>query len=403
MQQIMSNIYAKSALYAIVAFLLSAASSFALTTYLYTPSNSGDLAGIPTPPPGGTLNIDPSAPRDSECPVNGAMYTTAEKNVWETRRPLVTMIENSLDARPQSGLNSADVIYEAVAEGGVTRFAAVFYCGVSRADTLLAPVRSARTHFIEVASEYNRPIYQHVGGANCDGYTATTCPVDRRVRALEQISSYGWHLQNDLDARSVGLPVFKRDFARLGPDKELATEHTMTTTTESVFKYMASRGWTNKDPKGTSWSKGFTPWKFKDDAEDSKRGDVTQISYDFWVSHQDFRVTWNYDRASNSYLRSTGGQVHKDLNDDSTLTAKVVIVQLVTEYDSVDPQKHIYLDLITSGKALVFQDGDVIEATWSKKDRESRTVFKDSRGRELEFNRGKVFVSLVPKSNKITY
>src|SRR5574344_1657062 len=64
------------------------------------------------------------------CPINGALYTKEEKNIWSTRRPLMVMIENHEEARPQSGLQSADVVYETVAEGGITRFMGVFYCGI---------------------------------------------------------------------------------------------------------------------------------------------------------------------------------------------------------------------------------------------------------------------------------
>src|SRR3990167_4589786 len=56
------------------------------------------------------------------CPLNGLLYTKVEKNIWETRRPLAVMIENHEESRPQSGLSDADIVYEAVAEGGINRF-----------------------------------------------------------------------------------------------------------------------------------------------------------------------------------------------------------------------------------------------------------------------------------------
>ena len=66
------------------------------------------------------------------------------------------MIENSVDARPQSGLSSADVIYEAVAEGGITRFLTVYYC---QDPVEVGPVRSARTYYVDFASEYGDALY----------------------------------------------------------------------------------------------------------------------------------------------------------------------------------------------------------------------------------------------------
>ena len=113
--------------------------------------------------------------------------------------------------------------FEAVAEGGVTRFMGLFYCAVQAQDTTLAPVRSARTYFVDWASGFNRPLYVHVGGANHQG----------QQNALGQIADYGWALENDLNQFSIGYPTFVRNAARL--DKEVATEHTMETTTEKLW------------------------------------------------------------------------------------------------------------------------------------------------------------------------
>ena len=65
--------------------------------------------------------VTPSEPATEECPINGAMYGKTAKAAWEKRRPLAAVIENHSDSRPQSGISSADVVYEAVSEGGVTR------------------------------------------------------------------------------------------------------------------------------------------------------------------------------------------------------------------------------------------------------------------------------------------
>ena len=115
------------------------------------------------------LEIDPNQEKDQVCPLNGKYYTQTEREAWEKRRPLAVMIENHPEARPQSGLSEADVVFEAIAEGGVTRFMGMFYCEVQRFDTTLAPIRSARSYFVDWASGFNRPLYVHVGGANLPG------------------------------------------------------------------------------------------------------------------------------------------------------------------------------------------------------------------------------------------
>lgn len=399
----MKNITVKAIVLFVFAFLLSGGASYALTTYLYSPESGGPLTPIATPPIGGGLNIDPSAPKTSECPTSGAMFTTAEKKVWESRRPLFVMVENSPEARPQSGINSADVIYEAVAEGGVSRFGAVFYCGVAARDTILGPIRSARTHFVNLASEYYFPLYTHVGGANCGSSDPRTCNTDKRVQALEQINQYGWGgpKGNDLNQFSMGFPTFWRDYERLG--RTVATEHTMYSSSEKLWKYASEkRGWTNKSPDGKlDWKDKFVPFTFKDDA--SEKGSVSKISFGFWESYHQFDVVWTYDSAKNAYTRENGGEVHKDLDDDSQLTAKVVVVQFTKELGPLDEHKHMLYEVIGTGKSLIFQDGTVTEATWTKKDRESRTVWTDSKGKKISFNRGKIFIEILPSDNKVEY
>lgn len=408
----MNNPLLKSLLIALLAFGFSTATSYGMTLYLYTPDSAGPITPVATPAVGGGLNIDPSAPRTAECPINGAMYTTAEQKVWETRRPLFVMIENSVDARPQSGLGSADVVYEAVAEGGVTRFGAVFYCGVARADAIVGPVRSARTHFVNLASEYNYPLYAHVGGANCSSADGgKTCTTDKRVQALEQLSSYGWvgRNGNDLNQFSIGFPTFWRDYERMG--RTVATEHTMYSSTEKLWKYAAgTRGWTNLAPKDVmpknaklDWKDGFTKFTWKDEAAESARGDVAKISFGFWESYHDFDVTWTYDKASNTYARTNGDAAHKDRNDDKQFTAKAVLVQFTKELGPLDDHKHMLYEVIGSGKGLLFQDGTATEITWSKKDRESRTLFKDNKGKAVAFNRGTLWVEILPTDNTVTY
>ncbi len=388
-------------------FLSSAAIVYASLSYLYQPSSS-PLSPVSTPSSSQTTHLDPDAPRTEPCPLNGQLFTSAERQLWETRRPLFVMIENHPESRPQSGLSSADIIYEAVAEGGITRFGAVYYCRVAAQDTILGPVRSARTYFINWASEYNYPLYVHVGGANCSPADPNnpdrTCKSDKRVQALEQLDQYGWvgPQGNDFNQFSIGYPTFWRDYERLG--RTVATEHTMYTSTEKLYAYAKDkRGWTNLSPSGQNWQDDFVLWQFKDDASPQDRGQVQKISFQFWQGYQDFATTWQYDAQNNQYLRFQGGEEHKDRNNSHQLTAKVVIVQFLKEEGPVDSLKHMFYHNIGQGKALIFQDGQVIQATWSKPSRQARTVFRDSSGQTIKFNRGLIFIEGLPAGNQVDY
>lgn len=318
------------------------------------------------------------------------MFTKGEKQIWEDRRPLTVMIENHSESRPQSGLSRVDIIYEAVAEGGITRFLAIYYCGAAAEDVLIGPVRSARTYYLDLASEYGAyPLYAHVGGANVPG----------PANALGQIGDYGWLAQgNDLNQFSLGFPTFWRDYERLG--RPVATEHTMYSTTDKLYDVAHERGLDAKDDEGEKWDEDYQPWQFKDDGE---KGSVTNIRFNFWSGYGEYEVNWQYDGENNQYLRSNGGQAHKDLNNDEQLKAKVVVVQFMREKGPIDEHKHLLYTTTGTGKAIVFQDGQANQATWSKAKRQERTIFKDSKGKEIKFNRGQIWIEIVPLGKEVNY
>jgi len=343
-------------------------------------------------------------PRDQECPINGVMYTKEQREIWEKRRPLLVMIENHLDARPQSGLSRADVVYEAVAEGGITRFLGVFYCAATEPAPRkydLGPVRSARTYFLDWASEYaDYPLYVHVGGAG----RCVDTTVDPRAKALCQIEQYGWKTRdhwNDMDQFALSYRVCRREPERTG--KTVATEHTMYCDSGALWQEAEKRGLTAQDKQGNTWDEDFRPWKFKDDAPKENRGQVSPIEFNFWRGYQDYTVRWEYDPEMNRYLRFNGGQPHQDLLTSKQLAAKAVVIQFAREIGPVDEHKHLLYQTTGKGKALVFQDGKVIKGFWQKKSRQSRTIFTDSRRKEVEFNRGLIWIEVLPAGNQVSY
>lgn len=336
--------------------------------------------------------FDISGPKSATCPLNGASYTKAEQNMWETRRPLAVMIENHLESRPQSGLSDSDIVYEAVAEGGITRFMSIFYCQASAYDSILGPIRSARTYFLDWASEYNFPLYAHVGGANTPG----------PANALGQINTYGWGASNDMNQFSIGYPTFWRDYERLG--RTVATEHTMYSTTEKLWAVGEKRGYTNLDPDEEEWSDSFTPWTFAKEKSD-EIGPITKIDYNFWED-ENYAVSWEYDKEANQYKRSNGGKAHVDINVDETLTTTNLVLQFVTEgkaNDGYPGNVHLLLGTIGKGKAFIVKDGQLIEGTWAKSSRLKRTIFYDEKGKEVKFNPGRIWISALPVGTKVDY
>lgn len=342
------------------------------------------------------LAFDSSLPKTEECPLNGQKFSKQHKQWWEKHRPLGIMVENHLEARPQSGISFADVVYEAVAEGGITRFLAVFYCDDAG---LVGPVRSARTYFLDFISEYgSNPIYSHQGAANCNRQTGSGCGNGGRADAAGQIKEYGWFNYNDIDGLYVGLPVYKRDEGRL---PNVATEHTVYATTTRLWNEAKDRGLTNEDKQGNEWDEDFRQYKFKNDSGTSA---AQKITIDFWSNQPSYRVSWNYDAATNSYLRTNGGKKHLDNNTDKQLTAKNVVILYMTESsanDNYPGNVHLLYGTTGKGNAVVFQDGKEVKATWTKVNREARTILTDKSGKEIQFNRGKIWFSIVPTDSDV--
>ncbi len=319
--------------------------------------------------------------KDRPCPLSGAMYTKAREDQWKKRRPLGVMIENHVDARPIIGLSRADIVYEAVAEGGITRTLDIYLCQ-DVGD--LAPIRSARTYFLDWVSEYNAA-YAHVGGANTPG------PAD----ALGQIRDYGIL---DMDQFGLGFPTYWRGTDKLAP-------HNVHSTTKKLWEAADSRGFGAESKDGKKWNDGFVEWKFKDDAPLEARVDQKPITVPFWSQAPEYTVTWQYDKNANVYRRVINGAAQTDPVTSEQMSPKNVIVQFEVESQANDgyPDGHLLYKTTGIGNALIFQDGKVIHGTWNKKSRTARTVYLDSNGKEVTLNRGQIWIQVVPFGNVVNY
>jgi len=348
--------------------------------------------------------VNLNAPKVAECPLNGQMYTKEEQKIWESRRPVAAMIENNVDARPESGLSKADVVYEAVAEGGITRFMSVFYCGAAAQDVKLAPIRSARIYFVNMAAGYGEnPVFLHQGGANdfcpsCPGGVKPRSEIDPTVNAYALLDKLGWRNGshgNDMDGGfNIGFPIVVRDQYRLS-STPAAWEHSVVADIDEVYKEAVKRGF-------GSMTK-ITKWLFQDGKANAtpKAGDIKFV---FWNGKPDYDVEWKYDSATNSYMRFNGGKAHVDWEfDKPQLSAKNVVIMFSQGKGPVDTELHMFYQVIGTGKALIFQNGDVIEGTWKKASALDREVFYDTTGSEVKLVRGSTWVEIVPAANSISY
>lgn len=296
---------------------------------------------------------------------------------WVDDRPFGVMVNNHLDARPQSGLIYSDILYEVVAEGGITRFLTFFYTNTPEK---IGPVRSTREYYLVLVKELGDAMIMHDGYSPQALYAIENWPVRSLFRG-------GATLPSQCDG------CVWRDNPR-----DVAYEHTEYTNGVKLRELGESLGWEGQTT--------VRPWLFKDSKDTySSYSSATDISIDFWY-HGDYSAAFKYDPSSNKYLRFTGVDSednpipHLDQETKEQVSAKNLIVQFAVESTiSGDEKNRLEYELLGSGKALVFIDGKVIDATWSKADRDERTVFYDNNGKEIEFNRGNFWISIVPDRN----
>ncbi len=279
----------------------------------------------------------------------------------QSKLPLTALIiENSVDARPQSGLNNAGVVYEAIAEGGITRFATIYQ---ENLPAEIGPVRSLRPYFLDWLRPYSATI-SHVGGSQ---------------RALKIVRDGTW---KDMDQFANGKSFWR--------SKERKAPHNVYTSKELIDSYNQSKNNQLED---------VALFARKDE---QKSATPTANTVNLNISSAKYNVQYSYNAATNSYLRSQGGGAHLD-KTGTQLEPKVVIA-IVSNYSIVqeDGSRSAYQTTGT-GQAVIFQDGTAQEVTWEKPSQDSALKFKDTAGVEVKLNRGQTWITALGTRNKLTW
>jgi hypothetical protein len=302
-----------------------------------------------------------STPTPSEQPAD---LLTGQPDAPEvaSRPNTAVVIENYYDARPQTGLSQADVVYEALAEGGITRYMAIFH---TQQPKLMGPVRSVRTYFVDWSLENDAPL-AHVGG-NQD--------------ALDEIAPLG---MKNMDQFTNG-GYFYRTNDRVAP-------HNMYTTSDLLAKLEQARGY-NNPPAAQALAK----FK-KDDQAKQPPHPTIDINY----SYNGFQVEYRYDAASNSYLRFLAGQPDIDRGTGQQIRVKNVVAEMMpTSYGLTRiGEQTVIMQTVGQGQAVVFRDGDAVAGTWKKDSHSGRTALLDASGSPFALNRGNTWFAVIPIDNQ---
>lgn len=298
----------------------------------------------------------PPAPVIITSPLTGMVVSEAD-----SKRPVTgVMIENSAFARPQSGLREAGVVFEGIAEAGITRFLALYQEAKPKD---IGPVRSVRPYFLQWSMGFDASL-AHVGGS---------------PEALNDIKKWG---ARDLD-QFFNATYYRRISSRFAP-------HNMYTSMADLDKAKKAHHWT---------SSTFTSFARKKEAPAPK---LTARLIDFTISSADFNVHYGYDKKSNAYLRSEGGDRHIDATTKKQLAPKVVIA-LAMPYKLASDGYHSDYRTIGNGKMLVFQDGKVQKGTWKKTGNKNQFQFIDASGKPIKLNPGQTWITALDSLSKAKY
>lgn len=320
----------------------------------------GHKSTAASPRPTNATPATPTPPLTKASPLTGLQVEPAAAD-----RPVTAVIiENQTESRPQSGLSQAGVVYEALAEGGITRFLAIF---LDQRPTTLGPIRSLRTYFIDWALEYDAPV-AHAGG-NAD--------------ALDLIRPLGL---TSLNQFSYGGNYY-RSTDRYAP-------HNLYTSSDLLDKL--------RHQLGIEKVSTFAPAQRKLEApEPTPSHPRLAINY----SYGGYQVEYDYDAKTNDYARLLAGVPHIDRTTGQPIRVKNVVVEIMpTSYGNTRlGEQTVIMQTVGRGRALVFRDGGVVEATWNKANHAARTKLIDASGQEVALNNGITWYAIVPPGQGISF
>ncbi len=278
------------------------------------------------------------------------------------KRPYAIQFSNFKTVRNQWGIGQADIVYEALVEGGITRLLAI---GENYTGDRLGSVRSSRHYFVSIADEYDA-IYIHYGKT-------------KYAKAKIAESKI-----NNLDGETgIGTTVFYRD-------KSMNAPHNAFTSLDRILKGIKQKGYK------TEHDENFKPhYSFYKEDTDVTTG-VTASRVDIKFSGYNTPYL-EYNAEDKLYYRYQFGEVHKDSNTGDQLAFKNIIIQLVKEWD-IDRNDYQTMDLEdASGKGYYITNGKLVDITWKKKEADRFMRYYDASGQELTINPGKTYIALFPR------
>jgi len=277
--------------------------------------------------------------------------------------PVAVMVENAADVLPQRGLQHADIVYEALVEGNITRLLAIF--DSSDHVEAVGPVRSARNYFMDWADEYGG-LYMHVGGS---------------PQALNVIDQYDFV---NIDQIGANEQYFWRDNNKKAPSNVYTSSQNWQTVAEikGVVELNAAQ------------AADFSSWYFVDTASVQPNSQPKNIKLNF--SSDLYAVQWDWNSTQKVYLRSQGGEKYVYENGQQ-VAASNIIVQIVNSR-LIDTERRA-MDTQAGGQVIIYNQFGRFVGTWSVQD--GRTMFFDASGTQIKLVPGKTWVEILDNPTKL--
>ncbi|MEJ5310502.1 MAG: DUF3048 domain-containing protein [Anaerolineae bacterium] len=371
-----------SALLCIVALLVTGCSTPVQPSATATPTRTPPPQETATPAPTATSTPSPATPTATAAPTQAVVQATPfppdvnpltgekmESAEILDRIPIAIKVSNSPEVRPQSGLNSADLVFEHFAEGNITRFTTVFY---GKEPEQVGSVRSGRLIDLEIPAMYGALF----------GYSGSSAGVKERIRNSDLFPTY--IAAPDF---GIGQPYFYRV-----PQEGKAFEHTLFTN-PTVLRQLADERGINKRPEFP---------RLMTFSETPLEGG-TPINY-FEIDYQSScKAGWTYDAASRRWQRSTADVKQTDYLTGETLTAANVVIVYANhiETDILEDtwgggHQSIQIQIWGTGPALVFRDGVMQNGYWERLERNHMLTFWVSEGHPIPLKPGNTWFQMVP-------
>ncbi len=290
-------------------------------------------------------------------------------------RPVMVMLNNVKQALPQSGNSQADIIYEILEEGGITRMLAV-YQDISQVEGNLGTIRSTRPYYVYLVAGMDG-ILVHAGGSPA---------------AYDAIDSY--HV-TDLDALSGGATsLFWRDSGRRNAG--YATEHTMYITASDIAGYLETSGVRAEHESGYTVNQTFVEDGTPADGSDANIITVPFSGYKTGV--------FNYDAASGKYLVSEYGEPYMDEGTGEQVSVENVLI-IMTRVSQIEGDSKGRLDVTMTGSGIGYYacNGKYIPINWSRSSLDGQYQFTTMDGEALSLGIGKSYVNIVPTTCSVSF